>query len=155
MERLEGEVGSLSLEKAQSTGAMDELKRGVDAFKGRLDMLVVCLENEFKFGEEIEEGLLSDGGSEGEAVFRASLRAMTEKWNVKFEQVKSDAEEPLERIIADNKEEIRRVVTELGATHETRIVAEERVKELESDLQRVESDLQGLRDEAGDLREKR
>ncbi|GMI10431.1 hypothetical protein TrVE_jg5640 [Triparma verrucosa] len=154
VERLEGEVGSLSLEKAQSTGAMDELKRGVDAFKGRLDMLVVCLENEFKFGEEIDEGLLSDGGSEGEAVFRASLRAMTEKWNVKFEQVKSDAEEPLERIIADNKEEIRRVVTELGATHETRIVAEERVKELESDLQRVESDLQGLRDEAGDLREK-
>ena len=122
--RFEEEIGALTLDKSRMSAREDEVRGAAEAVKGRLDMLVVCLAGEFKFGGEVEEGLL--GGEGGEVEFRASLRSMTEHWAGRDEEVRREVKDPMERIIEEQREEVRRVVTELGATHETRMVAEER-----------------------------
>jgi len=109
------------------------MRREIDCYKNKLDMIVVCLESEFKFGGTVEEGLLNPN----EVEFRSALRELTGAWEKKCDELKAKEREPLEQIIASNKEEIRRIVAELGAVHETKIVAEERVKELEVDNGKV------------------
>jgi chromosome segregation ATPase len=113
-------------------------------------MIVVCLESEFKFGGTIEEGLLNPN----EVDFRGALRELTGAWEKKCEALKRKEREPLEQIIESNKEEMRRIVGELGAVHETRIVAEERVKELEVDNGKLEVELTQLRSEASELKDR-
>ncbi|GMI33498.1 hypothetical protein TrRE_jg11078 [Triparma retinervis] len=149
-EVLENNAGALDLAKSKLLAEEEEMRREIDGYKSKLDMIVVCLESEFKFGGVVEEGLLNPN----EVDFRGALRELTGAWEKKCDALKQKEREPLEQIIESNKEEMRRIVGELGAVHETRIVAEERVKELEVDNGKLEIELNQLRGEASELKDR-
>ena len=147
---LETSAGKIALEKSQWLSREEEMRNQIEGYKARLEMIVVCLESEFKFGGNIEEGLLDNN----EVHFRSALRELTDTWAKKCEELKVQLREPLEKILEEKKEELRRVVTELGACDETRVLAQDRVAELEADNGKLEAELEQLREEASDLQNK-
>ena len=134
VEELDKLMEELKSGSAGSSVREETLKVQVEAFKGKLDMLVVCLENELKFGESIENGLLNSE----EHTFRTALREMNGFFDVRVREAIDKTKDPLEKVIDELRLETRGLTIQVGVQSDARSLAEDRVRELTENEKELE-----------------